>query len=118
MTHFLNETREAVKRSGHTPEDIFFIGSSDGVYGLTWDEFTEVAAFDYDSGYGSSEIPPDLIVVFTNGQKMWRGEYDGSEWWEYDSDSRVDYSHPTKKITNLRGGLWESVAELNGGEDY
>ena len=36
----------------------------------------------YNSGVGSREISPGLVVV---GKNWWleRHEYDGSEWWEY-----------------------------------
>jgi hypothetical protein len=36
----------------------------------------------YDDGFGGNEIPLSLVVV---GDDWWleRGEYDGSEWWEF-----------------------------------
>jgi hypothetical protein len=37
--------------------------------------------FEYNSGYGSQEISG--IIWYTDGTWSERGEYDGSEWWQY-----------------------------------
>ena len=37
--------------------------------------------FDYDAGYGGQELFG--IVKYKDGTWATRGEYDGSEWWEY-----------------------------------
>lgn len=114
MKNLLAETIEAIEESGHTPEDVTFIGSADAAYRCTWEEFTRIADVEYDNGFGSSSVPTDLIIRFADGRSMWRGEYDGSEWWEFDRFGEVDYTQPGKAITNLTGGGWSSVAELNG----
>jgi hypothetical protein len=36
---------------------------------------------EYDSGYGLQEL--DGVIVIKDGTWFQRGEYDGSEWWEY-----------------------------------
>lgn len=114
MTNLLHETREAITNSGHSIEQISFIGSADGKYRMTWDQFTEVADAEYHSGFGGAEVATDLIVLFVDGKRMWRGEYDGSEWWEFDPPVSVDYNNAeAKPITRLIGGLWTSLAELN-----
>ena len=95
---FLAETKGGIAQSGHTEKDIIFIGSADGEYSCT--------------GYGASEIPTDLIIVFSDGQQMWRGEYDGSEWWEYSTPFEMPEKE-TKRITKLKGSLWDSVASIN-----
>lgn len=43
--------------------------------------FMKELNFDYDNGYGSEELGGTLW--FTDGTWADRGEYDGSEWWEY-----------------------------------
>ena len=53
--------------------------------GYTTEEYREFLAkldFEYDSGYGMQEI---LGTVWLMEEHTWleRGEYDGSEWWEY-----------------------------------
>ena len=37
----------------------------------------------YDNGYGQEEIRTNLTIVLKNGDFIIRGEYDGSEWFEY-----------------------------------
>lgn len=47
-----------------------------------YDEFLEKLDFEYDSGYGSQHL---FGTVWFNEPNIWmdRGEYDGSEWWEF-----------------------------------
>ena len=112
MTNLLKETEEAIIESGHTWEDVVFIGSESG-YECTVDEFRELANFEYDQGFGASHIATDLVVVFKDGQTMTRGEYDGSEWWQFSKP----FKHPleTKKISCLGNDsfLWVKLKEMN-----
>ena len=80
--NFLDETREAIEKSDHNLEDIMFIGSNDGKYRISWNDFIDIADFDYDNGYGCTEIASNLIVYFKDGTYIFRNDYDGSEWWE------------------------------------
>ena len=76
------ETIEDISDFNHTREDISWIGTYD--FQVDIDKFFEVAKNTYyDSGFGSAEIPTDLMIVFTNGDSLQRREYDGSEWWCY-----------------------------------
>ena len=61
-----------------TEKDILFVEYK-GYF--SFDKFKEIADFEYDDGYGGAEIPDVRIV----GSNWWleRGEYDGSEWWEF-----------------------------------
>ena len=112
--NFLEETIEAIKCSGHTEEDVDWVGSEDGKFAISWDEFVKIADVEYDEGFGSANIAVDLVVVFVDGTSMWRGEYDGSEWWEY--------SVPRKKAPDARpfkvvvGSLWPVLRRLNSDE--
>lgn len=79
--NLLEETLEKLKEHGKTPEDITWIGClSDGYF--TWDEFKKLADVEYDDGYGTAEVDEGLVIV---GDTWWlsRGEYDGSEWWDF-----------------------------------
>ena len=111
--NLLQETIEAITKSGHAIEDVAFIGSEDAQHRCTWEEFERMADTEYDNGFGGAEVATDLIVRFNDGRRMWRGEYDGSEWWEYDPIDERDYTQPGKPIHKLVGGLWTNLSELN-----
>ena len=89
MTNLLNETISAIEKSGHNPSDIIFIGLEYSGYSCSWCEFMSMANVEYNSGFGSNEVVGDLIIVFSNGAKMWRDEYDGSEWWQYSTPFKM-----------------------------
>jgi hypothetical protein len=66
-----------------------------------WIEFLSKLDFVYDSGYGSQEIFG--TIWFEDGTWSERGEYDGSEWYEYhqcpeipDSVRRLDKERDNK----------------------
>lgn len=110
--NLLQETIEDIEASGHTVDDIIFIGSETSGHSCTWDEYTKLANIEYDEEYGGQEIASDLKIVFKDGADMTRGEYDGSEWWQY---SRP-FVMPTelKPIKCLCGGNgWNSLSDLN-----
>lgn len=112
MTNLLKETLSDIKFNGKTPEDILFIGSRDGEYSCTWDEFIVLANIEYDSGYGGQEIASDLVIVFKDNTYMDRYEYDGSESWAYNETPKA--KKKTKKITRLTGdSCWVSLRSLN-----
>lgn len=46
-----------------------------------YSEFLKSLDFEYDSGYGTQELFG--FIWFADGTWAERGEYDGSEWWEY-----------------------------------
>lgn len=117
MTNFLEETKESITQSGHRPEQITFIGSRDGEYGFTfWSDFEKLADFDYDSSYGGQHIASDLVVVFDDGSYLERGEYDGSEWWDY--QKTPDVPKEFKKVIRLQtDNSWYPLSEIQA-EDY
>lgn len=83
MRNLLIETIECLKSHGKTSEDVRWVGSK--LYGyFSWDVFTKLSDQEYHAGYGGAEVATDLLVV---GDNWWleRGEYDGSEWWEFKS---------------------------------
>jgi len=63
-----------ILREGYTPEE--------------YREFLAKLDFEYDSGYGMQEI---LGTVWLMEENTWleRGEYDGSEWWEYNKCPKI-----------------------------
>lgn len=97
--NLLEETEKALACSGHTPEQIVFIGSVDSGHQCTWEQFRQLANAEYHNGFGAQKVAKDLRIVFSDGQQMWRGEYDGSEWWNF---SEVFVApKETKPIHNL-----------------
>ena len=83
VINLLKETLEVLKGYGKSPKDVKWVGSKDGKYAITWDEFEKIANIEYNKGYGSQEIAEDLVIV---GDDWWleRCVSDGwSEWWEF-----------------------------------
>lgn len=88
MTNLLKETLEKLSENGKSQTDVRWVGTRDMRYASrtlacgSWEDFAGFADFDYDAGYGGHEIDLALVVV---GDDWWleRGEYDGSEWWEF-----------------------------------
>jgi hypothetical protein len=115
MSNLLTETKYDIKASGHTPDQIIFIGSEDDGYSCTWQQFKELSNQEYDSGFGAAEVAIDLVIVFDDGSKMWREEYDGSENWSYSSP----FVMPEKKlpIKRLIGDYWPSIKSLQDDAD-
>jgi hypothetical protein len=99
MNNLLDETKECMESLKQSADDIVFIGTSDGEYSCSWDEFVNIANFSYDSGFGMQYIKETLTIVFRDGSRMVRREYDGSEWW--DGIGIIDLSKPTKKLQRL-----------------
>lgn len=52
-----------------------------GFSNIEFTDFMEKLDFDYDDGFGGQELFGQ--VWFDDDSWMERGEYDGSEWWEY-----------------------------------
>ncbi|MHB1732980.1 MAG: hypothetical protein ACYCU8_05940 [Ferrimicrobium acidiphilum] len=112
MRNLLIETRKDIERFGYKPEDITFIGSADGEYACTWDEFEKLADVHYDEDFGRQEVASDLIIRFDNGGLMVRHEYDGAERWQFHSSTRTPSPKPivSLRVTSIS---WAStVAEL------
>ena len=79
-----------------------------------------MAKFKYDCGYGSAYVARDLIILFKDGTRLERSEYDGSEWWRA-VKPLVRRLESVKKIRHLRNGSddWEAdtLADMNGTGD-
>ena len=82
--NFLKETKTVIEGSGHTTDDIEFIGNQNRTISLGgWEGFAKAIDRVYDSGYGGNEVVDDLAIFFKDHSVMSRHEYDGAEWWEY-----------------------------------
>jgi hypothetical protein len=120
MTNLLKETINDIARSGHVPTDIVFIGSAGTGHECTWAEFCVLADIHYDSGFGSQKVATDLIIVFRDGTKMWRHEYDGSEYWDFSYPfKRPQFAHPIKRlVVGVDQVGWRTVAEVSDGDQW
>lgn len=116
MTNLLTETKKKMDVYGLVPEDIIYIGTNPNAekpyYSCSWEKFTEIADFEYDSGFGGQEIAADLVIIFKNGTFMTRGEYDGSEWWNVHLLFTIpEETLPLEKLTGDSG--WSTLGEIH-----
>lgn len=81
--NFLDETLADIQDLGKNDADVAWVGSVDGEFAISFEEFRVMASFTYDAGIDGDEILPTLVVVFNDGSWLERNEYDGSSWWEY-----------------------------------
>lgn len=86
-TNLLESTLRELKEHELTPDDVVFVRGvnrqDDTNWCCRWGVFAQQAKrIWFDGGYGSQLINRHLMVV---GHGWWleRGEYDGSEWWEF-----------------------------------
>jgi hypothetical protein len=84
----MNAKKEFLNHIGNERVLCAYISINNDVYnlltGYTSDEFSEFISkldFDYDDGYGGQNLFGTIWYI--NGNWSDRGEYDGSEWWEY-----------------------------------
>lgn len=84
--NFLEETIECLKEEDKNTSDVLWVGNRESK--MSWENFTRIADFIYDNGFGCNQIAMDLMVV---GKDWWfeRREYDGAENW-------VFQTYPTK----------------------
>lgn len=78
--NLLEETLEVLADYDLTEADVLWVGTHEET--ISWEAFKKAADFEYDDGFGINEVRGDLRVV---GEDWWltRGEYDGSEWWDF-----------------------------------
>lgn len=95
-------------------KEISWVGSYNGEYAMSWDEFKEkFKNLEYDAGFGSQAIAKDLVVVFTDGSWLEREEYDGSEHW---TNKTMPVRKEGAKSFDVVGGdeyMWEDLENMN-----
>jgi hypothetical protein len=87
------ETLRELEYHSKKPKDVLWVGSSDGRYAVSWEKFEQLASgVNYDEGYGGQEIDRMLVIV---GDNWWmdRREYDGSEWWTFNTKPELRLSY-------------------------
>ena len=112
MNNLLKETIEDIKLSGHTIQDIIFIGSEDSGICCDWASYETIADIEYENGLGAQKIATDLIIVFSDGTKMWRHEHDWDEHWVYSMPFKMpEDTRPMQLVTT--GGVWEDLEDMH-----
>jgi len=111
--NLLKETIEIIEESGHSIEDIIFIGSVESGHFCDWEEFKILANKEYNCGYGPQQVASDLEIIFKDGLRMWRYEYDGYECWYFSKPvPELNKNHEIKSLfTNYLG--WKSLRKIN-----
>lgn len=116
MTNLLKETEYVLEHYNKTPSDIDWIGSYDGKYAISWEEFKNLAvSVSYDAGFGAQKIASDIVIVFKDGDWLSRYEYDGSEAWELHSLPKKSANpKPIYRLCVTEKEIgWKVIAELN-----
>ena len=96
--NLLKETIDALGYQGKSPSEVLWVGIKNfpiirqhpelgwderiKEISWSWGDFSKIADFEYDDGFGGVEINEGLVIV---GKDWWleRHEYDGKEWWEF-----------------------------------
>lgn len=85
IVNLLDETMQALKNVNSSFDMVLSIQCEKG--SIPKEKFLRLANINYDRGFGSNYIISDLVIIAQddNGRMFWltRGEYDGSEWWEF-----------------------------------
>ena len=110
MINLLLETIAVLEDNNVFGSDVEWCGSE--TFGwFSWKDFEDIAKdIEYDDSFGTSYIPMDLVIV---GHNWWleRGEYDGSEWWEF--KKKPEKPNEYKKLIKLIDPNCFSLKELN-----
>ncbi|MDN5650988.1 MAG: hypothetical protein L0G51_00010 [Lactococcus lactis] len=115
MANLYDETIEILELHDKTIADIEYIGSSRTKININ-KALELMKVTNYDSGYGGQEIACNLMIK-GNDFIMKRGEYDGSEWWDY---IQTDQSLPQveRDVKSFKANTgWDSLEEINDLED-
>jgi hypothetical protein len=113
--NLLKETQDVLKQNEKTLDDVVWIGCEG--FKITKEQFIELADIDYDDDFGSQEVATDLIIVGEDWY-MTRGEYDGSEWWDFHTrpsdpgTTREIFALTVRQSVSGRVG-WCDLDELN-----
>lgn len=75
------------KGRDYIPNEIIHFFLKIGYSKDEFNKFLELLDFTYDSGYGGQELYGD--IWYEDGTWSSRGEYDGSEWWEYNKCPKI-----------------------------
>lgn len=104
--NLLEETLQYIKENcgKKTTNDVVWVGSVDGNYAITWNEFEKIASV---TQYGQTGIPPeiatDIVVVFNDESWLARNVISeiGIEEWQLNSiPEKQPHAKPFSRILN------------------
>ena len=109
MINLLQETEDVLAAHGKTWDDIDYVMCQDSVF---YHPATIKPMFDfaYNNGFGGEEVDLTLKIVgsdITGDWWMERGEYDGSEWWEFKQMPKPTQNKPYHFVTFKNHNLYE-----------
>ena len=117
--NLLKETKYASAETGFETSDIIFIGSEESGHQCTWDHFCVLADREQDNGFCAQEVATDLIIVFRDGSRLYRSEYDGAEGWVYSAKFKVpETSLPITSLFHPESRVgWCDLEECNSSDE-
>lgn len=114
-TNLKLETKQAIEEAGKSETDIAWIGGDE--FEIPKKLFWTLSDVEYHGGYSAQEVAEDLVIVFSDGSYLSRGEYDGMEWWEHHKtpERPTGYREDIRNLTAKGAGKtgWETLADLN-----
>ena len=114
----LLETKTVMSAINKEPQDVLWVGSQDGQYAISWEEFVDLAKGQrYDPGFGAQVVAFDLVIVFKDNSWLSRAEYDGSEWWAYNKTPILRSDARKFKRLMSSDDPWSSIKSLNEPDD-
>ena len=104
MTNARQELLTILDNIDKTPSDISWMLVYTADYSDISEAFTSIDQLDftYDSGYGTQKLFG--VVFFNNNTWLERGEYDGSEWWDYITTPTLEQWR--ERYNHDKGFIW------------
>ncbi|MEG2265304.1 MAG: hypothetical protein RSC68_13335 [Acinetobacter sp.] len=77
------ETLDAMAENGMVIADIAYVSNRNLDQIMSVEDFFQLADREYNNSASGNEVNTELLIVFTNGDRLIRGSYDNNEWWEF-----------------------------------
>lgn len=105
--HLLIETIDILQQNNLSEQDILWVGTRNGRYSTSWEEFCVLAYIDYNhNDYLGPKIQEALCVVGNNWwlEREYLDEYH-KEYWTF---HRIPFlAQDTLKLTSIKNDYWE-----------
>lgn len=111
--NFFVETERALREAGKTSGEVLWVGSLDGLYAMSWEEFARLTDFEYFRFGGRDVVATDLVIV---GHDWWmeRATVEGLYLWELRRyPRRRGHGLPFRELLGIRGTAATTLRKLN-----